>query len=269
MMLVGGTFGVIGEFVQLPDYLKTSIFTLIIGFGASTLLCFLYVKKVEKRSVASIGFTKDNAAKKYLVGFLIGAIFMSFCVLTATLIGGFKINTIETSNTGIKTLIPILCMLIGFIIQGGTEEVISRGWVLPVVGAKYNVPIGIIVSTIFFTLLHGMNPGMKLMPVINLSLFAIFAALYVIHSKNIWGICGFHSAWNWFQGNIFGIKVSGNRMAGGSLFSFDSVKDFELISGGNFGIEGSFICSFIYLIGIAYLSYKIIKNLKCNFNKQD
>nr|WP_276575916.1 CPBP family intramembrane glutamic endopeptidase [Oceanirhabdus seepicola] len=160
-------------------------------------------------------------------------------------------------------------MLVGFIIQGGTEEVISRGWVLPVVGAKYNVPFGIIISTLFFTLLHGMNPGMKLMPIVNLILFSIFAVLYVIHSKDIWGICGFHSAWNWFQANIFGIKVSGTNMPGGSLFSFHSVGEFELISGGVFGIEGTIICSGIFLIGIAYLSYKITKNLKCNFNKQD
>ncbi|WBW96755.1 CPBP family intramembrane glutamic endopeptidase [Oceanirhabdus sp. W0125-5] len=267
MMLIGSLFGVIGDFVQLPDYLKTSIFTLTIGFGSSTLLCFLYVKKIEKRPISSIGFIKDFAFKKYLLGFLIGSVFMSLCVLVATLLGGFEINTMQTSNTGIKTLLPILCMLIGFIIQGGTEEVLSRGWVLPVVGAKYNVPFGIVVSTVFFTLLHGMNPGMKLMPIINLILFSIFAALYVIQTKELWGICGFHSAWNWFQGNIFGIKVSGNRMTGGSLFSFDSVENLDLISGGNFGIEGSLICSFIYLMGIVYLSYKITKNMKCNIKK--
>jgi len=182
--------------------------------------------------------------------------------LAGTLLGGFEINTAGASTTGIKTLIPVLFMLFGFVIQGGTEEVITRGWILPVIGARYNVTFGVILSTAIFTLLHGMNPGMTVLPIVNLTLFALFAALYVIYTGNLWGICGFHTAWNWFQGNIFGIKVSGNSMAGGSIFSFDFVNGFDLVSGGIFGVEGGLICTFVYLVGIGYLGYRIAKKMK-------
>lgn len=255
--LIGEILGLIGLAASLPAYMSTSMFQLIGGFGAATLLCITYVRKVEKRRAEGIGFYKDGALNKYLRGFLIGAGLMAVVVVMGIVTGGMKIKFNPTMGGNI---IPIMFMLLGFIVQGGTEEVLTRGWVLPVVGKKHGIKVGIIVSTVLFTLLHGMNPGMTILPIINLTLFAIFAAVYVIDEKSIWGICGMHSAWNWFQGNIFGIKVSGNTMVGGSILNTEAVEGMDFLSGGNFGAEGSILCSLVFLAGIIYFTLRIKKN---------
>jgi len=43
----------------------------------------------------------------------------------------------------------------------------------------------------------------------NLALYGLFAALYALREGGIWGISAQHTAWNWAQGNIFGLQVSG------------------------------------------------------------
>ena len=48
--------------------------------------------------------------------------------------------------------------------------------------------------------------------------------------NSIWGICAIHSMWNFAQGNIFGISVSGAKSQV-SLFSFKLNSGAELING--------------------------------------
>lgn len=167
---------------------------------------------------------------------------------------------IKSPNTGVKVLPSVLIILFGWIIQGGTEEILTRGWMLPLLGRRYNVPFAIVVTSIFFMILHSGNNGMTLMPILNLVLFGIFAALFVVNEESIWGICGMHSAWNWMQGNILGISVSGTDPVGGSLLKF-APKGNELLSGGIFGVEGSIVCTLVFLLASIYL-IKIIKEEK-------
>lgn len=264
MLILGSTLGSIPLFFPMPNIIKTSVFELSAAFGLSSLFIFLYVRKREKQPLTSLGFTKDNSFKKYLYGFGIGILLMSLVVLVGSLLGAFEVSFALGGKDLISGLFPILLMMVGFIIQGGSEEVLTRGFIFTRVASRYNIPLGIALSVIVFTALHALNPGMTLLPIINLALFALFAALYMIHSKNIWGICGFHSSWNWFQGNIYGIKVSGTTMVGGSIFQTESIEGKELLSGGQFGAEGSIICTLVFVMCIIYLSYKIMKKYTLN-----
>jgi hypothetical protein len=65
----------------------------------------------------------------------------------------------------------------------------------------------------------------------------------------LWGVCGFHAAWNWSQGNIYGVKVSG-LSPGPSLVELEASGS-DLFSGADFGLEGSLFTSFMILFGIA------------------
>ena len=53
----------------------------LLTFAAISLLVFFRVKVIEKRSLSSIGFNKNNWLKKYSLGFLIGLAMMSIIVL--------------------------------------------------------------------------------------------------------------------------------------------------------------------------------------------
>ena len=59
-----------------------------------------------------------------------------------------------------------------WLIQGGTEELITRGWLLPVMAEKSNKIIAIVVSSSLFGLLHMFNSGFTMQSLIDLILLA-------------------------------------------------------------------------------------------------
>lgn len=262
VMLISGIIpAIIGEVLLLTgtiSYLvNTVIFTLILGFGMLTLFIALIVIKREKRSFRDIGFSKDGALSGYVKGFGIGILLMGISTIFIWGLGGFKFIP-NSQGVGIKFIPTILFMLTGWIIQGATEEILCRGWMLPLLGRKYNVPFAIFITSLFFMLMHSSNDSMSLLSNLNLFLFALFAALYVVKEKSLWGICGMHSAWNWMQGNILGIEVSGMDVPGGSLLKFQATGS-AFISGGRFGVEASLICTVVLILASIYIFINIKK----------
>lgn len=79
---------------------------------------------------------------------------------------------------------------------------------------------------------------------------------YLLKTDNIWGVAGIHAAWNFAQGNIFGLAVSGQG-TGTSLTTFLSQPVPDWLTGGQFGIESSVVTSLVLLAGIAYLTQQL------------
>ena len=144
-------------------------------------------------------------------------------------------------------------------IQGGTEELITRGWLLPVMAEKSNKIIAIVVSSSLFGLLHIFNSGFTMFSLFNLILFGILETFYIIKTDNLWGAAGIHGAWNFAQGNLFGVLVSGST-AGSSLLRFISGNGPEWLTGGSFGAEGSAACTLVMLVTILILAYQLKKS---------
>lgn len=258
VMIVGSIPSGIGSIIAMEMGVSPFVqmlMELTFGFAGISILVYLIVRYREKRSFRDIGFEKKGMGA-YIKGFGLGGLLMIICTSIMTLLGGMQL-VFREPGTGIQALPFVLIILLGWIVQGGTEEILTRGWMLPLLGKRYNVPFAIGVSSIFFMFLHSGNNGMTLMPILNLVLFGVFAALYVVNEESIWGICGMHSAWNWMQGNVLGIAVSGTEPAGGSLLKFVP-KGHELISGGAFGVEGSIVCSIVFLLASTYLVKKIL-----------
>ena len=125
-----------------------------------------------------------------------------------------------------------------------------------VLGAKYNMTIGLIFSSLLFSMLHFLNPNVSIVAVVNLFITGILFGLYVIKTQNLWGACGLHAAWNFFQGNIFGFEVSGMNIDIGSLMKLKLVGS-DLFTGGSFGPEAGIACTIVLSVAIVILSYKI------------
>jgi membrane protease YdiL (CAAX protease family) len=140
-----------------------------------------------------------------------------------------------------------LLSFLGWMIQGAAEETLTRGWLLPVIGARYTPILGVAISALIFALFHSLNPNLGPIAVLNLAFFGIFTAFYALYERGIWGVFGLHSAWNWAQLNLFGFEVSGNTFSGESLFNLTEVGP-DLITGGAFGPEGGLSVTIILVI---------------------
>lgn len=218
---------------------------------------FLWVKFFERRPFHTIGFTKDNALKKYLFGFTSGFILNLTVIALLAIFGSIDVSS--ESNTEMDTYVigGVLVFLLGYIIQGASEEILTRGWMFQVIGARYKPWLGVLITSIIFSIMHLGNNGANIFAAINIFLIAIFLSLFVMKDSSIWGACGFHSAWNWTLGNVFGLSVSGTRDKT-SLFDL-TTKGNELLTGGQFGVEGSIVLTLLLIGSIFLLIRYLIK----------
>ncbi|MFO7584601.1 MAG: CPBP family intramembrane glutamic endopeptidase [Anaerolineales bacterium] len=223
---------------------------LISSFSGIFLLLWLWVRFAEKRPFSSLGFERKNALLTYLRGFVLGLLMFSAAIVLLAMLGFVQIDrSIDPSMVGLSALGGVLIILLGWLVQGAAEEALTRGWMLPVLAARYHPWVGIIISSLFFAVLHGLNPNLSPIALVNLTLFGFFAAFYAMREGSLWGICALHSSWNWIQGNIFGFEVSGGSMGGGSLFKLMETGP-DWMTGGLFGPEGGLAVTFILVIGI-------------------
>jgi hypothetical protein len=186
----------------------------------------------------------------------------SLVVLLLSISGHITIDRNPVSPTGILALSGVLIVLPGWMIQSATEEILSRGWFMNVLSARYNIAVGLIVSSSLFGLMHLGNPNVSFLAIINIVLVGLFLGLYVIKTNDLWGVCGLHAAWNWTQGNVFGFEVSGQKVASGSLMSL-KLTGAEWFTGGAFGPEAGLAAAIVLTLGIIIVYFiPLHKNLK-------
>jgi len=146
-----------------------------------------------------------------------------------------------------------LCFfLFGFIIQGASEEIIIRGYLMTSIGANYSIRTSVIISSVFFSFIHIGNSELALISIINFTLMGVFLALYIICFDNIWGACAIHGMWNFIQGSLYGVNVSGVNIPN-SIFNAYSAEEKVYINGGDFGAEGGLAVTIVMLLFLMLL----------------
>ncbi len=236
---------------QLTQFFMTSdmvLAQLFLGILA-IILSIAFAKGILKRSLLSMGFTKEKIALHYMIGLVVGVILFGSAVLIGTLMGSLEFKGYILNNQwGL-----LLLFFIGFIIQGMSEEVMIRGYLMPSLATKIPMRYAVLISSLVFAALHLLNPGMNVIAFINLTLFGIFAGVYMCKTHNIWGVCAIHTIWNFVQGNFFGILVSGMDMDV-SVFRFKAVPKQSFLNGGSFGLEGGITVTIVLLIACGLIT---------------
>ncbi len=206
----------------------------------TTIAALIFATKIEGRSFASVGFRKHKIASNYGLGYLIGA-----GVLVLTCLVTWAIRACDMSLGNINAL--IILYFLGYIVQGMSEEVLCRGFLMislrNSIKSDHGIWISVFVSALVFALLHSLNPGMTALSFFNLFLSGLFFSALVLRFDNLWIACAAHAAWNFFQGNIIGVEVSGMEQ-GVSLFKC-TITGSDLITGGSFGFEGGLVMTVI------------------------
>ena len=225
---------------------------LLIFLFPAGLVC-LWVLAVERRSPIGLGFYKEKAWLELLKGGLIGFLLIGAVVGLQVLTGSIHLSYFDFSFENILNLILILPF---WLLQSGTEELLTRGWLFPVVSKHTRIWIGTAVSSLLFAILHLQNPSVNWISLLNIALFGLLACLYVLKTDNIWGISAIHAAWNCFQGSFFGLSVSGLSTAYAPM-RFENGDVPEFMSGGGFGPEGSLFSSLVMGVYILYLAWDL------------
>ncbi len=216
---------------KMPDWITI---VSLLSEGGLIAVFILYCRLFEKRRANTMGFSCKKMIRRYLSGILMGATAFlaayAICLLTGSV-------SLLTDSAGSVSIWYLLGFLLGYLVQGMAEEVLCHGYLMVSLSRRYSVSVSVVISAIFFSMLHGMNNGISFLAYINLFLFGIFAALLFIRCESIWVVGAVHGIWNYLQGNIFGVQVSGMKVQP-SLFSTKFVEGRGIINGGSFGMEG-------------------------------
>lgn len=235
-----GTASIQEFFYHYLLYYELSSFVIIL------FLFIFWVKVIEKNALSSLGFVKRNWLKYLAWGILMSLVQMGVIALVYQLSG---IGSFELNELSLEPILFILGLFPFWLLQGGTEEVATRGWLLTRIAARANLPLAIAISSSLFGFLHLGNSGVTFLSVLNIVLDGVLAGLLLVYTDSIWLVVAQHGTWNYVQGNLLGFQVSGTG-ADASIFSFTMGSGPDWLTGGEFGAEGSLITTIVLLASL-------------------
>lgn len=130
--------------------------------------------------------------------------------------------------------------LAGAILAAVGEELAFRGGVFRILEESCGSSVALLLSAAIFGLLHALNPNATAASTAAMAVEAglLLGAAYVL-TRNLWLPIGLHFGWNFAEGGIFGVSVSGTT-AGKGAFAV-ALTGPKLLTGGGFGPEASVI----------------------------
>jgi membrane protease YdiL (CAAX protease family) len=224
-----------------------------------TLLVFVFIKFIDKKSFVSLGLRfNKNATWDLLVGFFLSGFMVGIFFLILLYSGKLQINEISWKNPELMTLIEILLLFFGVgIATGFSEELGYRGYILQNLGEGIGLVWAIVVSCILYGIMHMANPNSTLLSGSLITIFGFLRIFGWLRTGQLWLSIGMHAGWNFFQGPIFGFSVSG--MNSNHLIK-QTLNGPSWLTGGDFGPEGSIIVFPVVLFALVVMYFWSVKH---------
>ena len=214
------------------------------GLIGTFLVIWIFTRGIYKESFYSLGFSIAGRGKEFMTGMLTGVVVMGFSFLLLFILNQINVETIAFDPKEFAWLFLL------FVIVAVVEEVLFRGFVLGNLMASFHKYTALIVSALIFAVLHAINPNVSWIGLLNIFLAGILLGLPYIYTQNLWFPISLHFSWNFFQ-SVFGFQVSGMEVY--SIIQISRTEN-NLFNGGEFGFEGSVLCTFL-LLSIIYGCY--------------
>jgi hypothetical protein len=203
---------------------------------------WLLVRVVEGRRVAEL--TPRRALPMAGLGGLVGFALMLLAAGLMAAVGAYRVQGI---HHGIDLVAPLVVL---GIVPGITEEIVFRGVLFRVVEDGLGTWIALVVSGLLFGLAHLANPNATVWSSLAIAIEAgLLLGMAYAWTRSLWFCMGLHAAWNFTQGPLLGITVSGVGLKG---WLQASTQGPTLLSGGEFGAEASLLTVLLCLALAAY-----------------
>lgn len=218
-----------------------------LAFAASILIGWLCGKAFEDLPFRALGawFT-DGWWRNLLAGIFIGAVTLGIAVGIGSLFGNldFSFNTADFGAIR-QTLIT---SFIVFAVAAAFEEALFRGYILQTFARSGLAWLAIILTSVFFGAVHLGNPNAGYISSLNTALAGIWFGVAYLKTRDLWFVWGLHLMWNWMQGAIFGVEVSGLTDIVHSPLLKETDGGPAWLTGENYGIEASAACTVALIV---------------------
>jgi len=219
-------------------------------------LCGKFLEGLPFRALGA-GLSK-GWLKHFAIGAAIGLFSMGIAVAIAVAFGGlnFSLDLDFDSAAITKSLFVSLAV---FAASAAFEEALFRGYILQTFARSNLAWLAIAGTALLFATVHLNNPNANWVSTTNTALAGIWFGLAYLKTRDLWFPFGIHLMWNWTQGSIFGIEVSGLKDFASATLLKEIDRGPAWLTGENYGIEGSIACTAAIIIAIALIHFLPVK----------
>ena len=231
---------IFNETTSLYQFYTSVLFNFII----SVALVWFFRKVFDKESFKSLGFKWKGFGKERAIGF-----FTAVLLLTgiSTILWLMQLLQWIFTNVNPQDFLLITSVLVLIAV---TEELVFRGYLLNNLLKSIPIQAALILSALLFAVFHSLNPNFNFIAFINVFLAGLLLGVNYIYTRNLNFAIIFHFSWNFLQGPVLGYRVSGIELP--SLLLQNS-KGSVLLTGGNFGLEASWLVTISLTIAVMLL----------------
>jgi uncharacterized protein len=231
--------------ILYKKYLPTDLGPLAVA--ATFLLAYLAgARWIERRSVPELA--PNRALPELAAGLATG-----FALFSAVMAALWVIGVYHASGWGsTKGLAGALSLAI---MAGFLEELMFRGILFRLSSRIVGTWGALLFTSALFGLAHLGNKGATLGSGVAIMLEAgvLLGAAYAVTGR-LWLPIGMHIAWNFTEGSIYGMDISGISTASGLVHG--SLSGSNLLTGGAFGPEASIVAVAVCLVLAVLLLYR-------------
>lgn len=224
-----------------------------VAFLASALFVgWLCNRFLEKLPFAALGATFSKGWLKYLgLGVALGAVTLCLAVSIAAAAGGetFVLDQVDPASLERTLLVSLLIFIVG----AAAEESLCRGYLMQTFFHSRLAAFGVLFTSFIFASGHIGNEGSTVFSWLNTFLAGVWFGVAFWRTGSLWFPFGMHLMWNWMQGAIFGIEVSGLTDVTTAPLLKEIDRGPTWLTGETYGIEAGIACTIAILASTALI----------------
>jgi membrane protease YdiL (CAAX protease family) len=218
----------------------------LLGVGVYIVGC----RWIERRAPTDLGI--QRAPIELTAGMVLGLVLFS-CVMLVLRIGGVYHPAGRGSYQQLGSGF-LLAVMAGFL-----EEILFRGLLFRACSKLAGTWGALLLTSALFGAAHAANRGATVSSSLAIALEAgiLLGAAYAATGR-LWVPIGLHIGWNFTEGSVYGMTLSGNAMGEGLIRG--SLSGPRILTGGEFGPEASVVAVIVCLAAAAYFLGRIVKS---------
>jgi hypothetical protein len=204
-------------------------------------------KWIERRTPSELGVTR-------LLPEVAAGLALGFVLFASTMAILWAVGVYHPAGVGAAS--GLAGGLVAALIAGVVEEIFFRGLLFRLSSKILGTWGALLFTAALFGALHGFNPGATVGSSLAIAIEAgvLLGAAYAA-TQRLWVPIGLHIGWNFTEGSIFNMSVSGGSAGVGLVHG--SLSGPRILTGGQFGPEASIIAVLVCLAAGLYFIRRI------------
>jgi membrane protease YdiL (CAAX protease family) len=220
-----------------------------IGLAIVCLVAYLAAARlIERRAPTELSLR--HALPALGAGLLVGVALFALVMAVLWIAGAYRPqgwNSVE--GLGLAAMF--------WLAVGVREEIFYRGLLFRLCSRVVGTWGALLLSAAIFAAMHLASPGWTLAGLVSIVVAGVmFAAAYAATGR-LWLPIGLHTGWNFTQGSVFGLLVSGNDTGSGLIAG--TLQGPDVLTGGPFGPEATIVTVIVIGATAAYLLWRMVK----------